>query len=57
MGLETVIKDIMDVAQAKVSDINAEADAEASRIIEDAKQPPKKSKGNVLPKRKMKFSV
>jgi len=50
MGLETVIKDVMDVAQAKVSDINAEADAEASRIIEDAKQSAKEIKGKRLAK-------
>ncbi|ADE36945.1 V-type ATP synthase subunit E [Methanohalophilus mahii] len=50
MGLETVIKDVMDVAQATVSEINAEADAEASRIIEDAKQSAKEIKGKRLAK-------
>jgi V/A-type H+-transporting ATPase subunit E len=50
MGLETVIKGIMDDAQAKVSEINAEADAEVSRIQGDAKQSAKEIKGKRLAK-------
>jgi V/A-type H+-transporting ATPase subunit E len=38
MGLETVIKDIIDIAEAKVTNINAEADVEASQIVDDAHQ-------------------
>lgn len=48
MGLETVVKDIMDVAQAEVSRINAEADAEASNISDEARQSAKKIMGNKL---------
>ncbi len=48
MGLETVIKDIMDAAQAEVSRINAEADAEVSRILEEANDKAKKIKGERL---------
>ncbi len=48
MGLETVIKDIMDAAQAEVSRINAEADAEVSRILEEANDKAKKIKGDRL---------
>ncbi len=46
MGLETVIKDIIDVAEAKVSETNAEADAEVSEIIEDARQSAKRIMGD-----------
>lgn len=50
MGLETVIKDIMDASQAKVTMINAEADAEVSQILDDAKQSAKKIMGDRLAK-------
>lgn len=50
MGLETVVKDIMDVAQKEVSQINAEADAEISLILDDARQTAKKIMGERLSK-------
>ena len=50
MGLETVVKDIMDVAQAEVSKINAEADAEVSTILDEARQNAKKIMGDRLAK-------
>lgn len=43
-----MIKDITDVAETKASEINAEADAEASRIIEEARQAAKKMMGERL---------
>ncbi|MBP2031042.1 V/A-type H+-transporting ATPase subunit E [Methanohalophilus levihalophilus] len=46
MGLETVIKDIIDVAEAKVSETNAGAEAEASEIMEAARQSAKKIMGD-----------
>ncbi|MDG6244695.1 MAG: V-type ATP synthase subunit E [Methanolobus sp.] len=48
MGLEIVVKDIIDVAQAEVARLNREADAEASLIIEDARQAAKKVMGERL---------
>ena len=50
MGLETVIKDIMDAAQANVTMVNTEADAEVSQILDDAKQSAKKIMGDRLAK-------
>ncbi|WP_135612995.1 V-type ATP synthase subunit E [Methanococcoides sp. AM1] len=50
MGLETVIKDIMDAAQANVTMVSAEADAEVSQILDDAKQSAKKIMGDRLAK-------
>ena len=50
MGLETVVKDIMDFAQKEVSQIDAEADAEISVILDDARQAAKKIMGERLSK-------
>jgi V/A-type H+-transporting ATPase subunit E len=50
MGLETVVKDIMDAAQAEVSKLDSEADAEVSLILEEAKQNAKKIMGESLAK-------
>lgn len=50
MGLEIVVKDIMDAAQAEVARLNREADAEASLILEDARQNAKKIVGERLAK-------
>ncbi|MDK2892714.1 V-type ATP synthase subunit E [Methanohalophilus sp.] len=50
MGLETVINDIMEVAQAEVAKMDAEAETEVSRILEDAKEEAKRIKGNILAK-------
>jgi len=50
MGLETVVKDIMDAAQAEVSKQDAEADAEVSLILDEAKQNAKKIMGESLAK-------
>jgi V/A-type H+/Na+-transporting ATPase subunit E len=50
MGLETVIKDIMGAAQAEVNMINADADAEVSQILDDARQTAKEIMGNRLAK-------
>ncbi|WP_445474689.1 V-type ATP synthase subunit E [Methanococcoides methylutens] len=50
MGLETVIKDIMDAAQASVTMVNAEADAEVSQILDEARQSAKKIMGDRLAK-------
>ena len=50
MGLETVIKDIMDVANTEASKINAEADAEVSSILDGARQSAKKIIGDRLAK-------
>jgi V/A-type H+-transporting ATPase subunit E len=50
MGLETVVKDILDVAQKEASQIDAEADAEVSRIIDEARQTAKKIMGESLSK-------
>lgn len=50
MGLETVVKDILDVAQNEKSEINAGADAEVSRIIDEARQTAKKIMGESLSK-------
>ncbi|WP_406656785.1 V-type ATP synthase subunit E [Methanolobus sp. ZRKC2] len=50
MGLETVVKDIMDAAQAEVAQLDSEADAEVSQIIDEAKQSAKKIMGESLAK-------
>ncbi|MCG7851127.1 MAG: V-type ATP synthase subunit E [Methanosarcinaceae archaeon] len=50
MGLETVVKDILDVAHNEASKINADADAEVSRIIDEARQTAKKIMGESLSK-------
>ncbi|MDF1534425.1 MAG: V-type ATP synthase subunit E [Methanosarcinaceae archaeon] len=50
MGLETVVKDIMDVANAEASKINAGADAEVSNILDEARQNAKKIMGERLAK-------
>ena len=50
MGLEIVVKDILDAAQAEVARLNREADAEASLILEDARQSAKKIVGERLAK-------
>lgn len=50
MGLEIVVKDIMDSAKAEVSKLEREADAEASLILEDARQNAKKIIGERLAK-------
>ena len=50
MGLETVVKDIMDVANVEASRINTEADAEASSILDEARQNAKKIMGDRLAK-------
>ena len=50
MGLETVIKDIMNAAQAEITMINAGADAEVSQILDDARQTAKKIMGERLAK-------
>ncbi|ABE52162.1 V-type ATP synthase subunit E [Methanococcoides burtonii] len=50
MGLETVIKDIMSAAQTEVNVINADADAEVSQILDDARQTAKKIMGDRLAK-------
>lgn len=50
MGLETVVKDILDVAQNESSKINMEADVEVSRIIDEARQTAKKIMGETLSK-------
>jgi V/A-type H+-transporting ATPase subunit E len=50
MGLEIVVKDIMDSAQAEVARLNREADAEATLILEDARQNAKKMIGERLAK-------
>ncbi|MCQ6963007.1 V-type ATP synthase subunit E [Methanolobus chelungpuianus] len=50
MGLEIVVKDIMDAAQAEVARLNREADAEASLILNDARQNAKKIVGERLAK-------
>jgi V/A-type H+-transporting ATPase subunit E len=50
MGLETVVKDITDVANAEASKINAEADAEVSNILDEARQSAKKIMGDRLAK-------
>jgi len=50
MGLEIVVKDIMDAAQAEVTRLNREADAEASLILEDARQNAKNIIGERLAK-------
>ncbi|MCL7410933.1 MAG: V-type ATP synthase subunit E [Methanosarcinaceae archaeon] len=50
MGLETVVKDITDVAQAEVSRINAQADAEVSKILDEARHEAKKIMDNRLAK-------
>lgn len=50
MGLETVVNDIMDAAQAEVSQMDSEADAEASLILEEARQNAKRIMGERLAK-------
>lgn len=50
MGLETVVKDIMDAAEAEVAQLNREADAEATLILDEAKQNAKKIMGERLAK-------
>jgi len=50
MGLEIVVKDILDSAQAEVARMEREADAEASLILEDARQNAKKIIGERLAK-------
>jgi V/A-type H+-transporting ATPase subunit E len=50
MGLEIVVKDIMDAAQAEVTRLNHEADAEASLILDEARQSAKKIIGERLAK-------
>ena len=50
MGLETVVKDIMDAANAEVSRIKAETDAEVLHIIEEAKDEAKRIMGESLAK-------
>ncbi|MFP4654336.1 MAG: V-type ATP synthase subunit E [Methanohalobium sp.] len=55
MGLETVVNDIMDVAQAEAAQKKEEADTEASQIIEDAKERAKKIKGDRLAETEVKI--
>ena len=50
MGLETVVKDIMDAAQAEVSKMDSEADAEVALILDEAKQNAKRIMGERLAK-------
>ncbi|WMW24420.1 V-type ATP synthase subunit E [Methanolobus sediminis] len=50
MGLETVVKDIMDAAHAEVSKLDSEADAEVALILDDAKQNAKRIMGERLAK-------
>ncbi|WP_440956647.1 V-type ATP synthase subunit E [Methanosarcina sp. Mfa9] len=50
MGLEIVVKDIQEGAQAEVSRINAEGEAKASEIINEAKEAQKKMLGDSLAK-------
>ncbi|WP_340818965.1 V-type ATP synthase subunit E [Methanolobus sp. WCC4] len=50
MGLETVVKDIMDAAQSEVSKLDSEADAEVSLILDEAKQNAKRIMGERLAK-------
>ncbi len=50
MGLETVVNDVMDAAQAEVSKMDSEANAEVSLILEEARQNAKKIMGERLAK-------
>jgi V/A-type H+-transporting ATPase subunit E len=50
MGLEIVVKDIQEGAQAEVSRIKAEADAKASEILTESKEVQKKMLGDSLAK-------
>lgn len=50
MGLEIVVKDIQDGAQAEVSRINADAEAKASEFINEARDTQKKMLGDNLAK-------
>lgn len=50
MGLEIVVKDIQEGARAEVSRIQAEGDAKASEIINEAKDIQKKTLGDSLAK-------
>ncbi|WP_094227830.1 V-type ATP synthase subunit E [Methanolobus psychrotolerans] len=50
MGLETVIKDIIDAAKADVSKMDSDADAEVSLILDEAKQNAKRIMGERLAK-------
>ncbi|WMW22290.1 V-type ATP synthase subunit E [Methanolobus mangrovi] len=50
MGLEIVVKDIMDAAKADVSKLDSDADAEVSLILDEAKQNAKRIMGERLAK-------
>ncbi|MDD2439166.1 MAG: V-type ATP synthase subunit E [Methanosarcinaceae archaeon] len=50
MGLEIVVKDIQDGAQAEISRINADAEAKASEYINEARDSQKKMLGDSLAK-------
>ncbi|WP_370572785.1 V-type ATP synthase subunit E [Methanomethylovorans sp.] len=50
MGLEMVVKDIMDAASAEVSRIKSEADAEVLQIVVEAKDEAKRIMGESLAK-------
>lgn len=50
MGLEIVVKDIIDVANAEASKISSEADAEISSMLDEARQSAKNIMGNRLAK-------
>ena len=50
MGLETVVKDIINAAQAEVAAINSEADSEVAMILDEAKDKAKKIVGEKLAK-------
>jgi len=50
MGLDTVVNDIIDVAQKEAARINAETDAEVSRILDEARQAAKTIMGERLAK-------
>jgi len=50
MGLETVLKDIVEASQAEVSKINSEADSEVSSILDEARDGAKRIVGERLAK-------
>ena len=50
MGLEIVVKDIQEGAQAEASHIKAEADAKAAEILNESKEIQKKMLGDSLAK-------
>lgn len=50
MGLETVLKDIVEASQAEVSNLNSEADSEVSSILDESRQAAKKIVGERLAK-------